>query len=154
MLTEALRRPVPTLTFHSLGNDQMQALRQLSSIFKSTIPDDNDTAIADLSARPVRLPLIPHIPPRVPLCTTPSTQAPLPTPPRVQTAHLTPLRMPVESTDTPQGCALPPLLPYPNRFPSVTSTNPHPPDRGHYPNLIDPDADDPFMHRYPLRSQQ
>ena len=151
---EALRCPKPASPFRAFGDDQMHALRQLSTIFNSTIPDDDDTALVGPSAFPAQSPPTPRIPSRVPLHSTPPTQAPLTTPPRVQTAHLLPPRMPKASTATPQRCALPPLLPNPIHFPSPTPTTPYPPGCCHHPTIIEPDDDNPIMYRYPFSSQQ
>ena len=63
-------------------------------------------------------------------------------------------RVPASSTETPQRCTLPPLLPNPIRFLSATPTTPHPAKPHHHPNIIDPDDDDPIIHQCPLHLHQ
>jgi hypothetical protein len=109
-LLEALKNPSPAAPFATLGQEQLQALEQLATIFDA------------ISAPPVAYapsPTVPTLP-----VVTPTTVPPLPpaAPPPVQ-----PLTRP--ASRTPTAAPLPRV-----------------------PNIIEPDADDPVRHRYPLRS--
>ena len=136
MLADALLHPAPASPFLSLGNKQMRAIRQLSDLFSTTIPDPKPstplTAPIHKSQSPPILAPSPRVQIRQPKVPSPRVPIIIPPSPRV----------PVQ---------MPPSRPHRIEIPCPKTTNAPAPRA---PNLIEPDDDDPVSHRYPLRNRR
>ena len=149
--------PAPRLTLRSpvrIPTSPRVQTQSNQSPIPATPPPLRPTVTA-MRPPPVASPRVPHSvsAPRLTL----RSPARIPASPRVQTRQRqSPITAPPPTLiATVPRTAMPP--PRPHRInlpcPKMARTPPHHHEDGNHPNLIEPDVDDPVLHRYPLRSQ-
>ena len=137
-LTHALANPAPAAPFVKLGDAQLEAIKQLSSIFETAIQQKNDTITHGLPrVNPSKQCSASPAPQRV---VAPVPASPVPTPGN-NDAHPVPVTPPRVRSH---------LHHQPHSRPSAPTTNTSP--RVSHPHLIPPDDTEPMQrHHYNLR---